>query len=70
MKALELEKSTEVSREVLITIDVPDRYVEVVEVLRSMETGSVIVQIVLLKEVKTYVDPEQNLNVSFRSLES
>ena len=70
MRALEPDKPIEVSCEIYITIDVPDRYVEVVEVHRSIETGSVLIQIVLVKEIETPADLRQNPNISFRSLES
>ena len=70
MRALEPDKPTEVSREIHITVDVPDRYVEVIEVHRSIETGSVLIQIVLVKEIETPADLRQNPNISFRSLES
>jgi rRNA processing protein Krr1/Pno1 len=70
MRALEPDKPIEVSYEIHITIDVPDRYVEIVEVHQSIETGSVLIQVVLIKAIETHTDPERNLTISFRSLES
>ena len=70
MRALEPNKPIEVSREIHITVDVPDRCVEVIEVHRSIETGSVLIQIILVKEIETPADLRQNPNISFRSRES
>ena len=60
MRILEPDRPTDVSREILITIDVPDRYVEIVEMYRSLETGSLIKQIVLFKEMVTRANHRQN----------
>ena len=49
MRALEPNKSIEVSRELYITIDIPDRHIDLVEVHRSLETGSVLIQVVMVK---------------------
>jgi hypothetical protein len=70
MRALEPDKPTEVCHEIHIVIDIPDHYIEVIEVHRSIETGSVLVHVILVQEIETHADQRQSFIIPFRRLES
>jgi len=53
-----------------ITIHIPKRYVEVVEIHRSRETGSVFVQVTLVKAIEPYSGHKGILASDFRRHES
>jgi hypothetical protein len=57
-------------REIQITIDVPERYVEVVEVHRADENGLVFVQVTSAKVIEPQADHGQNPNTAFGRLTS
>lgn len=62
MKILGPDKLGTACREIQIIIDVPDRYVEVVEVHRASENGPVIVQVTSAKVIEPNADSRQDLD--------
>jgi hypothetical protein len=67
MRILEPDRPVVGSREVQITIDLSERYAEVVEVHRMTENGLVLVQVTSAKVVEPHADHRQNFkNVSRR----
>jgi hypothetical protein len=68
MRALEPDKPTAESHQIQITIHAPECYVEVVEVYRARENGTVFVQVTLAKVIEPHVDHRQNVSTTFGRL--
>jgi hypothetical protein len=68
MRILEPDKLETACREIQIIIDVPERYVEMVEIHRTSKNGPVIVQVTSAKVVEPKDDCKQYLNPPGRNI--
>jgi hypothetical protein len=66
MTVIEPDTRAAEHREIQVTIDVSDRYVEVVEVRRAGETGLVFVQVTSAKVIEPQADHGRNSDVAFK----
>ena len=66
MRILESNDITTEFHEIYITIDVPDRYAEMVEIYREGENGPGFVQVTSVKMIETHVGFDQEDNNDMR----